>query len=172
MTIFQTERLKVRDFRLEEASDLAQWAGTQEVAPMMASLTVPWSIDAVKTWMGAGFQNALGFRAAICLPDDQMIGFLGIGGVPVSCAYAINPVHQGRGYTVEAMSGLLAFCFENLNLQEVVADHFVDNPVSGVILTRLGFEFSHTGTGESLARPAPAPSLNYLLTKEMFEATE
>lgn len=169
--ICTTRRLIIRKFAPEDWRRLSEFGGRADVAPMMMMLRSPWpKADVVKWMQMAPYRGQIGFRAGIYLPDGLLIGFVGIGGDPVGCAYAIDPAYWGQGYASEAAAGLLDHCFTHLGLTEVQADHFTDNPASGTIMRKLGFEFTHAGQGESLARVEPAPNLNYRLTKKKFDA--
>lgn len=171
--IFSTARLTARGFVDSDWRRLQAFGGRPEVARMMATLKSPWPEADVKAWLTrAPYRGRVGFGAAICLTGGEMIGLVGLGGDPVSCAYAIDPDHAGQGYATEALSGLMTHAFDVLGVAEVVADHFADNPASGRVMRKLGFVKTGEGMGESLARSAPAPNVAYRLTPEAFrEAT-
>ena len=168
--IFKTPRLTVRNFAQSDWKRLQDFGGKPEVARMMMSLKSPWSEQDIKNWMNlAPYCGRLGFRAGIYL-ENPLIGFVGIGGDPVSCAYAIDPDYWGKGYATEALQGLLTHCFTHLGLETVEADHFDDNPVSGMILRKTGFVKTGTGMAHSAARLESAPNTTYRLTKSQFKA--
>ena len=169
--IFSTPRLSVRNFVTSDCRRLQEFGGQPKVARMMASLKSPWPKADVKAWMLLRqYKGRLGFGAGIYLGADTMIGFVGIGGDPVNCAFAIDPDYWGKGYATEALAGLLSYCFNGLGLQTVEADHFKDNPVSGHVLRRIGFVETSRGIANSAARLEPAPIITYRLTKSQFKA--
>ena len=169
-SIFTTLRLTIRDFAESDWKQLQSFGQKPEVARMMASLKSPWPDSDVKEWMQRGpYRAKLGFGAGIYL-NDLLIGFVGIGGDPVNCAYAIDPDHWGNGYASEALQGLLSHCFTHLGLQTVEADHFDDNPVSGHILRKTGFVKIATGMAPSAARLESSANTTYRLTKPQFKA--
>lgn len=116
------------------------------------------------------YRGKLGFRAGMFLPKAGLIGFVGIGGREMSCAFAIDPAFWGQGYASEALRGLLAHCFDHLGLKTTTTDHFTDNPASGKVLRKLGFVETGQTMGDSLARPEPGPLLTYRLTRDQFKA--
>jgi RimJ/RimL family protein N-acetyltransferase len=61
------------------------------------------------------------------------------------------------------MIEFLADSFERYDIDAVVADHFADNPASGAVLRKLGFQKTGESTGTSAARLEPAPVIDYLL---------
>ena len=167
--IFQTPRLTIRNFAAQDWRRLQAFGGRPEVARMMAYLKSPWPDEDVKAWiLRARHRGTLGFIAGIYKSGADPIGFVGIGGDPVNCAYAIDPDHWGNGYATEAVQGLLQHCFDHLGLETVEADHFTDNPASGTVMRKLGFVKTGTGMGDSLGRPSPAPVVQYRLTREQF----
>lgn len=169
--IFKTPRLSVRSFAASEWQRLQDIGGQAKVARMMASLKSPWPKADVQAWMRRRqYQGKLGFGAGIHLGDDPMIGFVGIGGDPANCAFAIDPDYWGKGYATEALRGLLTYCFNHLGLQTVEADHFTDNPRSCYVLRNMGFVETGKATANSAARLEPAPIITYRLTEPQFKA--
>lgn len=171
--IFTTPRLIIRSYAPDDWRKLQAFGGKPEVVRMMATLKSPWPEADVKAWMKSrAYCGKLGFGAGIYLRDTGMIGFLGIGGNPVHCAFAIDPDFWGKGYATEATRGLLEFSFGNLGLEVVDADHFIDNPASGRVLRKLGFVETGKSMGKSLARPQPAPLITYRLSRDQFEVAK
>lgn len=163
-----TKRLVLRGLVADDWRDLARIGGRDDVAPMLFSVRSPWPEADVKAWIATSqYRGSLGFRAAICLPDGELIGTVGIGrsanDQPISCAYFIDPAHWGQGYATEAMIEFLADSFERYDIDAVVADYFADNPASGAVLRKLGFQKTGESTGTSAARLEPAPVIDYLL---------
>lgn len=101
--------------------------------------------------------------------DAEVVGCIGIGpvgdaandaGAP-ELGYWIARRHWGQGYATEAGAAVLAMAAV-LGHGELVASHFLDNPASGRVLRKLGFE----PTGRvidrwSCARASHAPSVQY-----------
>lgn len=54
-------------------------------------------------------------------------------------SYWIGVEHWGKGYATEAVKSLLKNLFNNSNLEQINADHFIDNPASGKVLEKCGF---------------------------------
>ncbi len=160
----ETARLIIRPLDPADAPALQRIGGQPEVARMLGTVGSPWTLDAVLAWIEvARWRDRPGYRLAVCLRNGLLIGQAGLGGTPVSCGYFIDPDHAGQGHATEAVRAVLADAFRRFDLPEVCADHFADNPASGRVLEKLGFERTRTGMGGSLARLEPAPNVHYRL---------
>jgi RimJ/RimL family protein N-acetyltransferase len=166
-----TPRLVIRPLRLRDAPNLIRFGGLPDVARMLGSVPSPWPLDHAEGWIAKSvWTGKLGFRLGVWLQDGTLIGMVGLGGAPMSAAYFIDPGHAARGYATEAMQALLTHVYARFDLDEIVADHFTDNPASGRVLQKLGFQKMDEGMGKSLARLEPAPVVHYRLTKARFES--
>jgi RimJ/RimL family protein N-acetyltransferase len=144
---------------------MARIGGQRQVARMMASLRSPWVEQDVRRWIARSiWRGTPGFRLAVCLPDETLVGTVGVGGEHIpSCAFFLDPSHAGKGYATEAMRALLADAIPRFCLTVIEADHFADNPASGGVLSKLGFEKIGQGMGQGGARLEPAPIVHYRL---------
>ena len=96
----------------------------------------------------------------------QMVGF---GGDPLSLGYFLGRDDWGRGYMTEALSAFLPELFDRFPMNRIVADHFADNPASGRVLQKMGFEKTGEEMGISKARLEPAPLITYAVTRDTFK---
>jgi RimJ/RimL family protein N-acetyltransferase len=159
----RTKSLILRPLELADAPRMAVFMRAPEIARMASS------IPAVQPEIGAeGFILIHQARAplkrehmfAVELPGE---GFIGVGGAhcgkgEVEIAYWLGKPYWGRGFGAETGCALATFAGA-LGAGPVIAHHFEDNPVSGRVLEKAGFEY----TGEvrqvfSLGRGGAAPS--------------
>ena len=170
--LLETPRLRLRPLEDRDWRRLQQLGGVPEVARMMLYLTAPWPEDAVRHWIATGaFRGRPGYRLGVTLPDGALIGAVGFG-PDHSLAYMIDRRYWGRGYATEAARALLADAFARFpEITQIHADHFTDNPASGAVLQKLGFEQTGTGLGASKARVERAPNVLYRLTRSAAVAT-
>ncbi|MFQ6552295.1 GNAT family N-acetyltransferase [Aestuariibius insulae] len=172
----ETDRLVIREIHDADWPDLVRIGGDARVAPMLASVMTPWPEVQCRRWIAAGrYHGRPGFRATVLTKDARVIGCFGFGKSPEvehqSCAYFINPHYWGQGYATEGMRAFLSFCFGQFEIDLIEADHFDDNPASGVVMNRLGFEkHRHLDERWSAARLEPSPATEYRLTRTAFEA--
>ena len=173
--LIKTNLLCLLPLRLEDVPSVQRIGGHPFVAPMLASVGTPWPKAAVQAWITARqYRGKPGFCAAIVLAERAVIGVAGLGpnsaDGPCSCAYFIDPQHWGLGYASEAMGAFLAYFMRKFDLPEVAADHFDDNPASGAVLRKLGFQELGKGMGKSQARLEPAPVTLYRLRLDDLKA--
>ena len=172
----ETERLVIRETRDADWPEIARIGGDQRVAPMLASVMTPWPEVQCRRWIAGGlYRGRPGFRATLLTENGRIIGCFGFGKAPgpgyQSVAYFIDPEEWGKGYATEGMQAFLGFCFARFDVDVIEADHYDDNPASGVVMRRLGFdEVGHSEERWSAARLEPAPATEYRLTRDAFEA--
>lgn len=166
-----SERLTLRGLRESDWRRLQQIGGVPEVARMMLSMTVPWPEGEVKRWIATSrFRGRPGYRLGITLPGDALIGAVGFG-PDRTLHYMLDRRHWGRGFMTEAARAFLADVFARFpEVETIEADHFADNPASGAVLLKLGFERTGTGLGASRARLERAPNVLYRLRRDAFGA--
>lgn len=97
--------------------------------------------------------------------DAAVMGCIGIDATSTcgvaEMGYWIARPHWGQGYATEAGAAVLAIA-RTLGHREVCASHFLDNPASGQVLRKLGFE--PTGRVEerfSCGRGEPVQAVEY-----------
>ena len=55
--------------------------------------------------------------------------------------YNLGKKYWGKGYTTEAMKEVLIFAKEKLSLTEIVGRYAIENPASGNVMKKLGFQY-------------------------------
>lgn len=108
--------------------------------------------------------------------DAEVIGCIGIDPLAqghfeadIEMGYWIARQHWGQGYATEAGAAVLRIA-ATLGYGRVVASHFVDNPASGRVLRKLGFE--PTGRvieRHSCGRGSTAEAAEFIRTLSMAE---
>jgi len=140
-----TERLRLEPVRPEHADDLvllhsspdiAFWYGgtwtKAEAQEWAAQMEHRWQHEAVGKWM------------AYRLADGELIGRGGLSWADIcgqrrlELGWAIREQHRGHGYATEIGRAGLAFAFDTLAAEEVVAFTEVHNHASRAVMARLG----------------------------------
>ncbi|OYU40551.1 MAG: hypothetical protein CFE33_00090 [Pseudorhodobacter sp. PARRP1] len=148
-----TPRLRLAPLEVErDWRDIARIGGDPLVAPMTNSHLSPWPEAAVRAALAESqWRGQLGFRLGIWF-DGKLIGAVGIWDEPVETGYFLDPAYWGKGFATEAMAAFLPQMMARFGLTSVLADHCTDNPASGAVLRKLGFQRIGAGMGTSLAR--------------------
>ena len=130
----------------------------------------------------ASIRKALGryetgkfYRWAITLAEgDGIIGIIDLlrfdeEAGSCSFAYMLGEEFWGRGYGTEAVKEVFRFAFEELEISEILADHFAENPASGAVMRKAGLTYTHTIPGlyekNGIRHDAP----QYRLTREEWK---
>lgn len=143
----ETERLILRQFRLEDAHDMYHnWAGDPSVSKFL-TWPVHTGIEAsqavIQMWM-AKYQDLDNYNWCIELKSiGQAIGSITAVKVKeeisaVSIGYCIGRVYWGQGITTEALSALMDFFFDRVQVNRVEAIHDPMNPASGKVMEKCG----------------------------------
>ncbi|MDQ3897146.1 MAG: GNAT family N-acetyltransferase [Actinomycetota bacterium] len=158
----ETERLVLRQWRDEDRGPFAALNADPEV---MAFFPRPLSAEesnATLDRLRAGIADrSYGFWAVELRDRGCLIGFAGLH--EVRGDYHFTPAHEvgwrlareywGYGYATEAGAAALAFGFEELGLDEMVAFAVADNARSRRVMERLGMSYDPADDFEHVAFP-------------------
>jgi len=145
----ETERLILRPFTYDDARDVFEcWESDPDVAKYMF-----WSshndIEKTKEWLKfeiGQIEKDEWYRFALVLKStNELIGTALIYYEDeVECweiGYNLGKKYWGKGYTTEAMSKVIEFAIDYLNISEIVGRYAKENPASGNIMNKLGFKY-------------------------------
>ncbi|MGD9967949.1 MAG: GNAT family N-acetyltransferase [Hyphomonadaceae bacterium] len=166
----ETPRLKLRRLRMSDAQRIARFCDDPGVGRNLAMTPLPYLTSAAEGWILIVHARApLGrdFVYAVDLPGEGIIGAIGAhrrSGEGFEIGYWFGRPYWRQGFATEAAG---AFVGEAAKLGELQAGHFVDNPASGRVLSKVGFAYTgetaplfSLGRGESVQckrmRYAPA----------------
>jgi len=146
MTGLETERLLLRPPELRDVPVIARWIGDFDIAKNLSTAPHPYTeADArgfVERMAAARARGESWSFAIVRKKDYRLIGCCGVhlkeGAYEVG--YWLGKPFWNRGLTTEAARRLLAFAFDELQVESVWAGWFIDNPASGRVLEKLGFK--------------------------------
>lgn len=149
----ETDRLILRDIRMEDIQEYYErlysdgdvcryllFDPHQDIGESLASIE-----DILQQYEKGNF-----YRWGITEKgDDSLIGVIGLVRVDeqtntCSFAYLLACGYWNRGYGTEALTEVIRFAFEELEIERIVADHMAENPASGAVMRKVGMV--HTGT--------------------------
>jgi len=159
----RTDRLLLRPGWAEDAPALAQAICDEMIVRNLATAPWPYRLRDAEAFLAQPRDPALPSflifertRGAL-----QLVGACGLGRRPsgaVEMGYWIARGHWGQGFATEASTALVEIA-RTLRLDRLEASHFLDNPASGRVLDKLGFEpIGITAPRMSCARGVDAPA--------------
>lgn len=156
----RTKRLTLRPGWPEDAPALCDAIAHESVAMKLARLPWPYTLDHAQSWLAT--EHPSGEVSLVILTHDatapRLIGGIGlhatktIGGTELEIGYWLTPDAWGRGYATEAGRAMIDIARHALGRRRLVSGHFVDNPASGQVLRKLGFERTGQEKRDCIAR--------------------
>jgi len=140
----RTERLLLRPGWAEDAPALAQAIADETIVRNLASAPWPFSLRDAEAYLAAPRDPVLPSMLIFERTggEPRLVGSCGLGRRPsgnVELGYWIARPHWNRGFATEAGEALVGIA-RALGLSRLEASHFLDNPASGRVLEKLGFE--------------------------------
>ena len=169
----RTERLLLRPGWAEDAPALAKAIADETIVRNLASAPWPFSLRDAEAFLAAPRDPVLPSLLIFERTDGEplLVGACGLGRRPsgaVELGYWISRLHWGRGLASEAGLALVGMA-RALGIVRLEASHFLDNPASGRVLEKLGFQPTGIIAARlSCARGAEIPARYFRL--ELAEA--
>lgn len=151
LDLFETERLVLSGWRLDQLDDLLALHGNANIARYLTLSGAPWTHEqaetALKSWIELFETRQLGKLRLRRKSDGVFVGRAGFGiYAPTGEAeigYALLEEHHGQGYAKEAASGLRDWFF-----REKTDPHFIGmadtrNAPSLAVLEKIGMAKTH-----------------------------
>lgn len=147
----RTERLTLREFRLEDEVAVHRYGSDEEVTryltwgPNSPTDTAMYLSEVV---LEAGRKPRTSFTLAVATLDDELIGVANLA-IPGEAStgelgYVLSRESWGLGYATEVARRLIVFGFDELGLRRITATCHPDNFVSARVLEKVGMHFERT----------------------------
>lgn len=143
----ETQRLLLRKITPEDVNALLKLFGNREVVrfiEMQPIKTIEQANEWLK-WMGGAFANKDGLRWGITLKDGTFVGSAGLHRwnreahhAEISCD--INHKYWGHAYGQEALSQVIDFGWQHMNLNRIEASVIKGNRRSIHVMEKMGFK--------------------------------
>ena len=140
----RTPRLLLRPGFPEDAPALVSGIADEAIARNLATVPWPYRIRDAEAFLATPrdpiLPSLLVFERTSGAP--RLVGSCGLGRRPsgaVELGYWIARSDWGRGFATEACAALIEIA-RALDLASLEGSHFIDNPASGRVLEKLGFE--------------------------------
>lgn len=142
-----TERLALRELRLEDAQRVADAAGDKRVARYLIAVPSPYPVTLATRWIVgrlAWWGQSRGVTMAITQRSapDELLGSVSLRRYTrdrrAELGYWLGAEHWGAGYATEACQALIDFGFTTLGLTRIYAQVLEGNRASCHVLEKLG----------------------------------
>ena len=146
--IISTNRLILRRWEASDADDLFKYASDPDVGPH-AGWPAHKDVEESRQVIRDFFTNDCTW-AIILKETDEAIGCMGyyihgvsnikIGENDAEVGYWIGKPHWNKGLCTEALQAMIQYCKEKKNFDVLWADFFINNPASGRVMEKCGFQ--------------------------------
>jgi RimJ/RimL family protein N-acetyltransferase len=142
----RTARLILRPFAMSDAPRITELICDPEVIGMLEQPPWPYQLEDAQFWL-AGMterqRTGSAHNFAVDLPGTGLVGSIGLQKKKselLDLGYWIGKPYWGKGFAGEAATAIMIWAQSVLDIQELESGYFEDNPASGKILSRLGFQ--------------------------------
>jgi RimJ/RimL family protein N-acetyltransferase len=149
-----TPRLRLRCPVDADAAAIISIAGDWEVARRLARMPHPYTQADFRFFMENVVPNELVW-AMLLRQSEELVGVIGL--VPhddsrsAELGYYVGRRHWGQGIATEAAHAVVRVALESCNYARLTSRYHADNPASGRVLAKLGFEAVGDSTSICLA---------------------
>lgn len=141
---FQTERLSIRTFKLEDKSDLFEFYRDEEICRYL--LHEPWEKEILNEKMLAKVDNdSLAERGALSLAvvlEEKVIGDISVWYTDmketVEIGFVFNPKFAAQGYAKESVRAVIEKLFSEYKIHRIQANLDARNLLSAKLCENLG----------------------------------
>jgi RimJ/RimL family protein N-acetyltransferase len=176
--IIETPRLLLRPFADSDAAQNAKKINDYDIAKNLARVPYPYHLeDSIEflAWLKTVDARSC-FRVITLKSEPQNL----LGAISVEWSedkqnadlgYWLVKEHWGKGLMSEAAIAMVAESFQNGGIEKIISCFFKENPASGKVLARAGFEVTGSCSVFSKAQGAEIPATTVALTRARWLET-
>jgi [ribosomal protein S5]-alanine N-acetyltransferase len=146
--ILETERLILREIKKEDSENIFACFSNNDVTRYYGQQSFQniEQAEQLVEFFSKNYNEKRGIRWGIERKGSKgIIGTVGFNAwLPkhkrAEIGYEIHPDQWRKGYTIEAVSKVLSFGFNSMDLTRIGAVVFIDNEASNNLLTKIGFQ--------------------------------
>jgi len=169
--VLETSRLILRKFKKCDVGDILEYGSDPETLKYLEWEGVTTTSEAMQGivdyyWSTPGIfaielkenKKCIGCIDLRLIPEHEKSGF----------GYVLNRAYWNLGYMTEALSAVLALCFEKLELNRVESNFYAGNEGSGHVMKKCGMEFEGVSKQELKVKGVFHDVNRYGITKERW----
>ena len=160
----RTERLNLRAPMQTDAQRITDLIGIKDVVWNLGRAPYPYHLSDAQSWIArcaADITAGTEYPFVIENSEDGVVGAVGLNAHPGDVweiGYWVGKPWWGKGYITEAAQAVLDWATREKAITAFISGHYVDNPASGRVLEKLGFEpvgvLDLPGKARGMAYPA------------------
>lgn len=166
----ETDRLQLRPPRADDAPRVTELIGEWDVINMLGRAPWPYQLGDAENWitrMELARDEGTEYAFLAEHADDGVIAASGLNLVDKDRAiweigYWVGKPYWGRGFVTEAARGVLDWATKEAGISAFVSGHIIDNPASGRVLEKLGFEVAGELTMYVRGRDCDVSAIRYV----------
>lgn len=174
----ETERLILRRFTIDDAEQMFRnWANDADVVRYMLydrCDTIEATRKHIEQWLHYFDEPGARELFAILLKTTgEIIGTIDYAELDLEArsaeaGYQIGKQWWGAGYATEALRAVIAYCFEEVNLNRIWADYDTRNIASGRVMQKAGMLYEGTFRQCKVRRGEPISKSQYAILAEDY----
>jgi len=143
--IIETERLILRQWKLEDVNDVVEGLNNLNVTKWLAQVPLPYTEEDAKSFINKSIENNLYNFAIVLKEENKVIGGTQLTNISYIHGTAgggiwVNEKYQGKGYGTEAFGARIKYAFEELGLRRLENGYFKENEKSHKMQLRFGYK--------------------------------
>ena len=174
----ETQRLILRLFEESDLADLNEYASVEGVGEM-AGWKHHKTIEESKRILDMFIEEKNVF-AIVLKENGKVIGSVGLHPSWANCeddyrelkqkevGYVLSKAYWGRGLVPEAVTAVIEYCFDTLDLDAVSVGYFKTNDQSRRVIEKCGFKFVKSDKYYAKQLDKTIDDMRYILLKEDF----
>ena len=143
--IIETDRLILRQWKLEDVSDVVEGLNNLNVSRWLAQVPFPYTEEDAKRFITKSIENDLYNFAIVLKEENKVIGGTQLSNISevhgtASGGIWLNEKYHGKGYGTEAFGARIKYAFEELGLRRLENGYFKENEKSHKMQLRFGYK--------------------------------
>lgn len=144
-TIIETDRLILRQWKLDDVNDVVEGLNNLNVTRWLAQVPFPYTEEDAKSFINKSIENNLYNFAIVLKEENKVIGGTQLTNISYVHGTAgggiwLNEKYQGQGYGTEAFGARIKYAFEELGLRRLENGYFKENEKSHKMQLRFGYK--------------------------------